>query len=434
VRIGVVPILDRSWGGIYQYSVTLLEAIADLGLPDEIVVFVGEGETLPESVVARGFTVVRLVPEQHGGRLRKALLSAAPPALVRGLSDRIYRRRHTETGGFAGTDAQDHWRRYFAAHDLDLLIFGAHDERSFRSGIPYIVAIHDLQHRLRPDLPEFAAEGGWHRREYRVRNSIAHALTVLVDSEVGKEDVRELYADTGIMPSSVSVLPFVPAPAIQGEVTQEMRERVRARYGLPDRFLFYPAQFWPHKNHERLVQALGLLAGEGLRTPLMLVGSKTGALRRRTFRAVMAAARRAGVSDLVRYLGYVADDAMPVLYADAVALVMPTFFGPTNIPVLEAWSHDCPVITSDLRGIREQVGPAGVLVDPESPSAIAEGIRSVLKDPGLRDRLARAGRARLGAFTRAEFTTRVGAVIQDARRRLETVQDGPRRMHGGAAE
>ena len=79
-----------------------------------------------------------------------------------------------------------------------------------------------------------------------------------------------------------------------------------------------------------------------------------------------------GLEGELRYLGYVPDEDMSGLYAGAVALVMPTFFGPTNIPVVEAWTFGCPVLTSDIRRIREQAGNAAVLVDPRSVEAIAD--------------------------------------------------------------
>ena len=87
------------------------------------------------------------------------------------------------------------------------------------------------------------------------------------------------------------------------------------------------------------------------------------------------------------------------LYAGAVGLVMPTFFGPTNIPMLEAWAFGCPVLTSDIRGIREQVGNAAILVNPRSEEAIADGIYHLWTDENLRRILADRGRRRLASYT-----------------------------------
>jgi glycosyltransferase involved in cell wall biosynthesis len=120
-------------------------------------------------------------------------------------------------------------------------------------------------------------------------------------------------------------------------------------------------------------------------------------------------------------LGFVPDERMAALYAGAAALVMPTFFGPTNIPVLEAWSFGCPVLTSDIRGIREQAGDAAVLVDPTSVDSVADGMRRLWSDAALAAGLAAAGRLRLASYTPADFRARLDAVVDDAKAR---VRDG----------
>ena len=116
----------------------------------------------------------------------------------------------------------------------------------------------------------------------------------------------------------------------------------------------------------------------------------------------------------VHFHGYVPAEDLPALYAEAVALVMPTLFGPTNIPILEAWALDCPVITSDVRGVREQAGDAAILVDLASPEAIAEAIRRVWLEEETRAEFARPGRARLGLYTRDDFAARLSGVLDQA--------------------
>ena len=86
---------------------------------------------------------------------------------------------------------------------------------------------------------------------------------------------------------------------------------------------------------------------------------------------------------------------------------MPTFFGPTNIPVLEAWAFGCPVLTSDIRGVREQVGDAALLADPTSVEAIADGIHRLWTDRELGHTLSNLGRRRLAAYTPEDYLRRL---------------------------
>jgi glycosyltransferase involved in cell wall biosynthesis len=298
------------------------------------------------------------------------------------------------------------------------MLYPANNPVNFAAGPPYVMVIHDLQHRLQPEFPEVSANGEWETRERYFRDAVRHATLLVTDSEVGKEDVLTYYGGYGATAERVKVLPFVPASYLAREVPPAELERVRRKYDLPERFLFYPAQFWAHKNHDRIVQAIGSLKERGVRVQIAFCGSHTGEFRERTFQDVMARVRQLSLEDEIRYLGYVCDGDMSGLYAAAEALVMPTFFGPTNIPVLEAWAFDCPVLTSDIRGIREQAGDAALLADPRSIESIADGIQRLWTDRVLRVTLAERGRKRLASYTPTEFRLRLGGILEDARRLL----------------
>lgn len=397
MRIGVVPRLERYIGGGYQYSVTMLERLCELETGDDFAVFTYGGQSVPEGIALPRPAVPLRRASGVLGAIAARLASALRPANV----------------------VDPAWTRFFASHGIDMLLFTTESDLATNSGVPYIVAIHDIQHRLHPEFPEVSADGEWELREERIRRLIAGALVVLVDSETGKQDVLDHYSDTGIDPEAVRPLPFLP-PDYLAEVDLEPDDlaRIRQEYELPEAYLFCPAQFWPHKNHKRVIEAIGMLAEEGLRVPLVLAGSHTGDLRERTFAEAMRTAEELGVRDLVLYLGYVPDEVMPALYAGAHALVFPTFFGPTNIPVLEAFAFSCPVITSDIRGIREQVGDAGLLVDPESVDAIASAVRKVVTEPVLSAALGQRGRERLLSYTREDYLRLLTEAIGEASRRL----------------
>ena len=314
-------------------------------------------------------------------------------------------------------------------HKIDWVLYTGPDPNSFESGVPYVMPIFDLQHRLQPEFPEVSADGEWDEREYVYRNGTREATLILADSEIGKEDILDCYGSYGITPDRVKVLPYLPAPYLAPDVPPSERVRVRATYRLPERYLLYPAQLWPHKNHVRVIQALGLLK-ETTKTEIhvVLCGTYRGAIRTRVYREMLSEAQRLRVASQVHYLGYTPNDAMSALYAEAVGLVMPTFFGPTNIPVVEAWLFGCPVITSDIRGIREQVGDAGLLVDPRSVEAIAEGMRRVWDDEAVRTDLARRGTGRLARYSPQHYGAQLADIITEANLRVADQRLGGDRM------
>jgi glycosyltransferase involved in cell wall biosynthesis len=278
------------------------------------------------------------------------------------------------------------------------------------------MVIHDLQHRIQPEFPEVSANGEWEWRESFFGNGIRHATLIVTDSEVGKEDVLTYYGSHGARSDRIKVLPFLPASYLAEHVPETELARVRAKYDLPERFFFYPAQFWAHKNHDRIVQALGSLKQRGVRIRIVFCGSHAGEFREHTFREVMTRVHQLSLAEDVQYLGYVGDEDMSGLYAAAQALIMPTFFGPTNIPVLEAWAFGCPVLTSDIRGIREQAGDAAILVDPRSIDGIADGMHRLWTDEALRVTLAQRGRDRLALYTPADFRLRLAGILEEAKR------------------
>ncbi len=102
---------------------------------------------------------------------------------------------------------------------------------------------------LQPQFAEISANGEWERREYLFRNGARYATLLLADSEVGKEDILNFYGPYGVTPDVVKVLPVIPDCYLALEAPESERQRVRAMHPLPERYVFYPAQFWPHKNH-----------------------------------------------------------------------------------------------------------------------------------------------------------------------------------------
>jgi len=128
----------------------------------------------------------------------------------------------------------------------------------------------------------------------------------------------------------------------------------------------------------------------------------------------------------------VPDEDMSGLYAGAVALVIPLFLAIANIPILEAWAFSCPVLTSDIRGVREQVGDAGLLVDPYSVEAIAGGIYRLWTDEALCGELAEQGRRRLANYSTLEdFRQGLADIVHEA---TERVREGDTNIREEASQ
>lgn len=127
-------------------------------------------------------------------------------------------------------------------------------------GVPYVVNVFDLQHRLQPWFPEVSNNGQWEEREAVWKEGVQRAALVTVGSQEAKEQLCHFY---GVPLENVWVLPF-PTPQMAIDIAKEngaapARIDVRAKYEIKHDFLFYPAQFWSHKNHINLFYALRTL-------------------------------------------------------------------------------------------------------------------------------------------------------------------------------
>jgi len=140
---------------------------------------------------------------------------------------------------------------------------------------------------------------------------------------------------------------------------------------------------------------------------------------KKEFRRLMGLVKKLKLESQLRYLGYVDDNDIASLYSMAEALVMPTFFGASNIPPLEAFSLGCPVITSDIDGIKQHLGEENaIFVSPQDENSIAEGIQRLFCDPELRKKLVNNGYAYLSRYGKSDYGKRLYDIIAEAKEAL----------------
>jgi len=258
-------------------------------------------------------------------------------------------------------------------------------------------------HRYEPQFPEV---GSWWRfiaRENRLRNISKYASVIIVDSEVGRIHVIESF---GVPSNRVVPLPYIVSPSIRRFQERADFER---DFFLPSKFFFYPAQFWPHKNHRRLLEALRLNIVDFPDMHLVLSGG-----RRLGYKSLNALVVSLGLSSNVTFVGYVSDDDMGGFYRRCRALVMPTFFGPTNIPPLEAMAFGKAAGLSDIYAMRERSGAAAIYFDPNSVEAVAAALRALWADDLLVARLESGCMVQFEKYGLAQFRAILAGVFSKA--------------------
>ena len=260
--------------------------------------------------------------------------------------------------------------------------------------IPFSAIVWDLQHRLQPQFPEVSANGMAEHRDAFYSNVLKRAAFVIVGTQAGKDEVQRFY---NVPDEKIRILPHpTPAFALDGSAPDAA---TLAGYELPRDFVFYPAQFWSHKNHVAILRAVQhLKKSDGLRLPVVFTGSDQGSEK-----DVRAMVHELQLGDQVFFLGYVTREQLKSLYQKALCLCYVSFFGPENLPPLEAFGLGCPVIAADVPGASEQLGDAAIRVNPSDDLEIASALRTLSRDDTKRDELILRGKERARRFTGQDF-------------------------------
>lgn len=295
------------------------------------------------------------------------------------------------------------FQRELKKHHLDLFWFPTPSH--FQVDIPYLATVWDIQHRVQPWFPEVSSNGQWEHRELNHSTYLRRASTILACNEAARRELSFFYQ---IPEGRFRLLPH-PTPVITEIPSEEDVHVVLEKYSLRKPYLFYPAQFWAHKNHVNLLLALKLLREQhGMEIHLVLAGSDQG-----NQGYVNAKIKELGLNDCVHLLGFVSRRDLLALYRGAFALSYMTYFGPENLPPLEAFSLGCPVVASRVDGASEQLGDAAILVDANSPQEISLAVRNLYHDPALRNDLIDKGRERAKRFTSLDYVKAVFSIIDD---------------------
>jgi glycosyltransferase involved in cell wall biosynthesis len=261
-----------------------------------------------------------------------------------------------------------------------------------------VVTIHDCIHLMFPQyLPNRLALA-------YARTSIdlaaRRATRVMTVSESSKRDILR-FVDTE--PEKIDVIYNAYDERFGVEPREEDVVRVRERYQLHDEFVLYAGNVKPHKNLERLIDAFDRVRKRGLdHLKLVLIGdeiSKYAALRR--------AVHQHQLHKYVRFLGYLPEETLAVMYRLAGVFVFPSLYEGFGLPPLEAMASGTPVVTSNVSSLPEVAGDAALLVDPYDPQAIADGIYRVLTDEDIRRSLRQKGLARAKQFSWDQSVRRV---------------------------
>lgn len=247
----------------------------------------------------------------------------------------------------------------------------------FDTDLPYVFEPHDIQHR---HFPEFFSAQELQWREAAYGEGCRHAALVVCGTHWTKRDIMRQFG----MPSER--IAVIPRSSVNVDSSASASGAGRLReLGIPERFAYYPAMTFPHKNHLRLLQAIARLRdSDGLRITLVCTGRKYAPYHEKIIQAI----GDLGLEQQVHMLETVPRKTLSMLFRHARYVVFPSLFEGLSQSLLEALATGCAIAGSTQSSIPETVGSAGLLFDATDVAAIAAAMRTLETSDEARAKLA----------------------------------------------
>jgi glycosyltransferase involved in cell wall biosynthesis len=363
IRVGFTLIGGERWTGGRVYLLNLLRALSTHER-DRLTPFVFTGTDVDSRELSelQALKGVQLVASGTWSEARRREELAS--TIVLGRDPKVYREMRDH-----GIDVFFESARYFG----------------WRPGVPMIAWVPDLQHRT---LRHMFSPAGWWKRDLGIRAQVASGRMMMLSSESACHELERWY------PASIGrtrVVQFaVPAGC---EIDDERARSITASYRLPRQYFFLPNQFWRHKNHLLVVDALIRLRKRGRDIVVVATGRPHDPRAPRYFDEFSRRVDLEGLGDQFRYIGVVPYEHLGPILAASTALLNPSLFEGWSTTVEEARALGVPAILSDLPVHREQMGDAATYFDPHDAESLASALGS-FAPLSVSERLQRAAAGR----------------------------------------
>jgi glycosyltransferase involved in cell wall biosynthesis len=340
--------------------------------------------------------------EIYSQRLIETLLDAGSPHRFR-----LYFRDPPPPGAFRGAEHRvipfprlwTHLRLSWEMlrHPPDLLFVPSHVLPLVRPSRT-LVTIHDLGYIAYPEA---------HPRLQRLYLNLSTrwnarvATHIIADSKATRDDLATYYATP---PEKVTVAYPGYDETLAPVRDPEIIAAAKARCGVEGDYLLHLGTLQPRKNLSRLVEAF---AGVEANLTLILAGRR-GWLTDDLFAQV----QHLGLTDRVRFPGYIPHADKAILLSGALAFVFPSLHEGFGLPVLEAQACGCPVVCSNTSSLPEVAGDGAILLPPTDVAAWTEAIDRVAADPALQANLVERGTLNLQRFSWQRCADGVLAAIE----------------------
>ena len=374
-KIGVLLTSPKEVGGIYQYSLTIIEALDLLSKKKKIQIQYYYTDKFWEKELPKNANKNYI----HKGFIKKILRKC------------VYRIISKKLRYFFLQEFFHEEVKIINKSSCDLIILPSQNIASYQVKKKTISTIHDLMHIYEPQFLEYTKEV-IKERNLHYKRICKYCDGILVDSIMGKNHVIDNYK---VQKDKLLILPFIAPKYLQ----KKKRINIFNKFNLKKEYLFYPAQFWEHKNHINLIKGFKESLKLNKDITLVFCGAK-----KNYYKKVHKFVIENKLEKKIIFLGRVSDDLMSSLYINAIATVYPSLCGPTNIPPLESVSLNTPLVCSNAYSMRKQMGDSAIYFNPKNYKSISQKINLILNNKKLKRKLVINGKKKIARYNINHFS------------------------------
>ena len=371
IRVAFTLLGGKGWTGGYNYLYNLVSVLSSHKSAEiKPVMFFGddcdERDTAAFTAL-RGVEVIQ-TPLMSKSHKKRALINA----LIRGYDPQI--------------------KSKFNNENIDL-VFEAAQFFGRKLNIPAIGWIPDFQHRI---LPELFSKAAYWKREIGFRAQIASDRTIMLSSKDALDTLKKIYPSAENH-SRVVNFAIPPGPQIKFEDAREIADL----YHLPDNYFFLPNQYWKHKNHLLVLEALARLKAKGEEIVVAASGAELDPRHPAHFEQIKQTIADQGLCSNYHTLGLIPFEHLAPLSIASRSLLNPSTFEGWSTTVEEAKTLGVQMILSDLPVHKEQAGNKAIYFDRTDPDSLAKRLK--MQNPTTKDEwIVRAKQARVDAVVRTK--------------------------------
>lgn len=277
------------------------------------------------------------------------------------------------------------------------------------SPVPTVISIMDLAYVY---FPELFKQRDLYKLENWTRYSALNARKIIAISKSTKDDIIKEY---NVEPEKIDVV----YPGIKQKNMKSPHGNKRIplfdKYRISQNFILFVGTLQPRKNIVSLIEAFKKavsIKGQVLSIKdldLVIIGKKGW-----MYEEILKRPGELAIEDRVKFLDFVPDEDLGFFYENAICYVLPSLYEGFGLPVLEAMSYGCPVITSNISSLPEAGGDAALYADPKNPGDIADKIVSLINDNNLRKELIQKGYKQVNKFSWEKSARETLRVLEEA--------------------